>query len=108
MTTEALPEFVYDLGKVEPDGLVKAINRLAQAIEQATLAKLDVPQAVPQAAPLASLPPVRLAPETALGTVCPIHNQPWKWVPPGISKKNGNAYDGFHACPIRGCDQRPR
>jgi hypothetical protein len=105
VTTEA-PEFVYGLTEQSPEAqLVRAINRLAQAIEQATLAKLD---AAPTNAALAQLPPVRLAQETALNAVCPIHNEPWKVVPAGISKKTGNPYEAFKACPIRGCDQRPR
>jgi hypothetical protein len=106
MTAEEAPEFVYGLSEVAPgDPLVRAINRLAQAIEQATLAKLDATPATPGLAPL---PPVRLAESTALGTVCPTHNQPWKTVPAGVSKKTGNAYEAFQACPVRGCDQRPR
>lgn len=39
--------------------------------------------------------------------VCPIHHEPWKVVPAGISKKTGRPYDAFQACPVRGCDQRP-
>jgi hypothetical protein len=27
-----------------------------------------------------------------------LHNQPAKWVPPGISKKTGSPYKGFFAC----------
>lgn len=40
--------------------------------------------------------------------VCPVHNLPWKWVPGGVSKKTGKAYQGFHTCPERGCEQRPK
>ena len=106
MTTEAAPEFVYGLSEVAPgDPLVRAINRLAQAIEQATLAKLD---ATPGTPGLAQLPPVRLAESTAMGSVCPTHNQPWKTVPAGVSKRTGKAYTAFVACPVDGCDQRPR
>lgn len=105
MTTEA-PEFVYGLSEQAPEApMIRAINRLAQAIEQATLAKLD---AAPTNAALAQLPPVRLAESTALNSVCPTHNEAWKLVPAGISKKTGNPYEAFRACPIRGCDQRPR
>ena len=108
MTTEQLPEYVYELGKVEPqDPLVRAINRLAQAIEQATLAKLDTtPAVVPQT--LAHLPAPQRANPLVPVEVCPAHNQPWKFVPAGTSKKTGLPYDGFYACPVRGCDQRPR
>jgi hypothetical protein len=104
MTAEAAPEYVYGLSEVTPgDPLVKAINRLAQAIEQATLAKLD---ATPSG--LAPLPPVRLAESTAMGSVCPVHNAPWKTVPAGFSKRTGKAYESFMACPVDRCDQRPR
>jgi hypothetical protein len=105
VTTE-VPEYVYELGKVEPqDPLIRALNRLAQAIEQATLAKLDTTPGTPGLAPL---PPVRLAESTALGTVCPVHNAPWKTVPAGVSKRTGKPYDSFMACPVDRCDQRPR
>lgn len=101
MTTEALPEYVYELGKVEPsDQLAKAINRLAQAIEQSTLARLDTP--APRPTQLAPLPAVMQA-----TGVCPIHNQPWKHVPAGIAKSTGKPYEAFWACQERGCDQRP-
>lgn len=106
MTTEALEETLYGLNPAEPgDPLVKAVNRLAQAIEQATLAKLDTASSVPPA--LASLPPVRTQPILAPATVCPIHKEAWKIVPAGVSKKTGQSYDSFAACPVRGCDQRP-
>ena len=106
MTTETVPEYVYELGKVEPqDQLVRALNRLAQAIEQATLAKLDT-VVVPQ--PLAPLPTPQRANPLVPVEVCPTHNQPWKFVPAGTSKKTGQPYDAFYACPVRGCDQRPR
>jgi len=39
--------------------------------------------------------------------LCPIHHEPWKVVPAGVSKKTGRPYDAFQACPVRGCDQRP-
>lgn len=39
--------------------------------------------------------------------VCPEHGVEFAWVPPGISKKNGKPYQGFHACPVRGCRERP-
>ncbi len=39
---------------------------------------------------------------------CPLHAQPWKYVPPGISKKTGQSYQGFYACPVKGCNERPR
>lgn len=38
---------------------------------------------------------------------CPDHDVPWKVVPAGVSKKTGKAYNAFHACPERGCNQKP-
>lgn len=38
---------------------------------------------------------------------CPIHGQPWKTVPAGVSKTTGRPYNAFKACPVKGCDQRP-
>jgi hypothetical protein len=117
MTTEA-PEFVYGLAPTnDSDALTKAIHRLATAIEQNTLAVMDqriqpaVTITTPPAAPvLASLPPVRSeAPTTAVVVDgCPVHHQPWKTVPAGVSSKTGQPYDAFRACPVRGCTQRPR
>jgi len=105
MTIEAMPETVYALGKVEPsDQLTKAINRLAQAIEQMALATLESPAKAPQFAPL---PSVKTAPILAPATVCPTHNAPWKIVPAGVSKRTGQTYESFAACPVQGCDQRP-
>jgi hypothetical protein len=113
------PETLYDASPVpmsDTEALTKAIHRLATAVEHQTLAILDqrIPAAVtittPPAAPvLASLPPVQgnvVAPVAIDG--CPIHRQPWKVVPAGISKSSGKPYDAFRACPVRGCDQRPR
>lgn len=107
MTTEALPEYVYELGKVEPsDALTKAINRLATAIEQATLAKLDAPSVV-AVTPLTKLPPVATQSPVAPTAGCPVHSKPWKFVPAGTSPRTGKPYEAFWACPERGCDQRP-
>lgn len=39
--------------------------------------------------------------------MCPIHNQPLKLVPAGVSKKTNRPYNAFYACPERGCDYRP-
>ena len=38
---------------------------------------------------------------------CPVHLKPWKLVPAGVSKRTGQGYNAFLACPERGCDQRP-
>lgn len=37
---------------------------------------------------------------------CSVHNEPWKWVPPGTNKA-GKEYRGFFACPARDCSTRP-
>lgn len=91
------------LAPIEPsEPLVRAVNRLAQAVEQNTLALLDRP-AAPAPPQLAALPPVQRVQQA----VCPIHNVPWKVVPAGISKKTNQPYDSFQACSVSGCDQRP-
>jgi hypothetical protein len=38
---------------------------------------------------------------------CPIHNQPLKTVPAGVSKSTGRPYNAFEVCPERGCSYRP-
>jgi hypothetical protein len=84
---------------------VRALNRIATALEQLVLER--VPNTPGRQ--LAALPPVQTtAPQTApQGGVCPIHNVPWKVVPAGVSKKTGKPYDAFQACSVGGCDQRP-
>jgi hypothetical protein len=39
--------------------------------------------------------------------VCPVHNEPWRLVPAGVSKSTGRSYDAFRACPVKGCRERP-
>ena len=39
--------------------------------------------------------------------ICPDHGQPFKWVPPGFSKKTGEPYEGFWSCQTRGCRRKP-
>ncbi len=90
------------LGFAEPDPTIKALNRIATALEQLVLNGMERPHNAPG---LAALPPVR--PVAQNGGVCPIHNTPWKTVPAGISKKTGNEYQAFQACSMQGCDQRP-
>lgn len=116
---EEQPAIASQLLTVETDErLVTAINRLAQAVEQLALATLDSPAQWTSApvtaaggSALAALPPV--SPQ-AVGPVadsfdgCPTHHQPWKVVPAGVSKKTGRSYESFRACPVAGCDQRPR
>lgn len=38
---------------------------------------------------------------------CPEHNQPFKWVPPGFSRKTNKNYDGFWTCTVLGCKRKP-
>lgn len=61
--------------------------------------------------PLPGDPPAFRAPQSnqayTQASVCPVHHVPWKIVPAGISRKSGQAYASFAACPERGCDQRP-
>lgn len=60
--------------------------------------------------PMQPLPPVAVAPYQFTGpsAFCPVHRVPWKTVPAGTSKKTGNAYSAFLACPERGCNERPQ
>lgn len=39
--------------------------------------------------------------------LCPVHNQEFKFVPPGVSKKTGQPYQGFWSCPEMGCRLKP-
>lgn len=108
MTAGPYPETLDDveLGFAPPsDPTVKALNRIATALEQIALNQLDRPQNGP-GRPLAALPPVQTVP-VQTGPGCPIHNVPWKVVPAGVSKKTGNPYDAFQACSVGGCDRRP-
>lgn len=107
--TDPYPESLADidnaaLGFAESDPTLRALNRIATALEQLVLNGMERPQNAPG---LAALPPVRPVAPLANAGVCPIHNTPWKIVPAGISKKTGNAYDSFAACSVSGCDQRP-
>jgi len=43
-----------------------------------------------------------------MNDVCPVHGEPWKTVPAGVSKRTGNAYPAFLACPVRDCRERPQ
>lgn len=40
-------------------------------------------------------------------THCPVHNQPFKTIPGGVSKNTGKSYSAFNACPERGCREKP-
>lgn len=87
-----------------------ALHRIADALEQIVLDRIPAdpyPARLTPADEIADLPPVRpQAPVVAQGG-CPVHNVAWKTVPAGISKKTGNAYEAFRACPTAGCTQRP-
>jgi hypothetical protein len=115
MTTDILgePEHLYGVSPVsDADAMVKAIHRLATAVEQNTLAILDqrVPPAVQittQQPVLSQLPPVQVTQTAQNGDGCPIHHTAWKLVPAGVSKRTGKPYDAFRACSTSGCDQRP-
>jgi hypothetical protein len=63
----------------------------------------DGAQALPQ-----DIQPFRGAAHApAASSICPVHREPWKLVPAGVSKASGKAYTAFLACPVRGCTQRP-
>lgn len=95
--------------------LVKVIERLATAVEQAVLAALDKTNGdpypaslpIPQEPGYAPLPPMHAPAVPSAPGVCPVHMVLWKTVPAGISKKTGNPYTAFMACPTTGCTQRP-
>lgn len=38
---------------------------------------------------------------------CPTHEIPFKFIPPGTSKRTGRAYKGFWICPQQGCKEKP-
>jgi len=48
-----------------------------------------------------------VAAPAATNGLCPIHGEPWRVVPPGVSKKTGKPYAEFRACPEPGCSARP-
>lgn len=87
----------------ENERIAVALERIATALEQGVLEKIDKPQPgegthfevldeLPRVAPLAQ---------------CPVHHQDWKYIPAGTSKKSGRPYEAFYACPVNGCTQRP-
>lgn len=98
--------------KSETEDLIQTIHRLAQAVEQLVLATLPQPTKERNEV-FVPLPPVQTQ-TIAVGSTdptfdgCPTHHQPWKVVPAGVSKKTGRSYESFRACPVAGCNQRPR
>jgi hypothetical protein len=112
MTADPYPKTLDEIDFAPPESVpqqsaeVKALNRIAVALEQLVLTIMDKPaQPAPQPA-LTQLPPVR-PPQTVNTGYCPIHQVPWRIVPAGVSKKTAQPYDAFQACSVRGCDQRP-
>lgn len=85
--------------------LIGAINRLSTAVEQAVLAALDDRTHFPDEP--VPLPPMNAPVVPQMSDVCPIHKLPWRVVPAGVSKRTGQTYDAFRACPTAGCTQRP-
>ncbi len=107
-----------------------ALERIATALEQLVLEYITANQAPLPNEFAADLPPDQLAPigqpyvpPTANGTIpqpyipapvyvppapwiCPVHGQV-KTVPPGVSKRTGQPYVAFLACPVAGCNQKP-
>lgn len=112
MTADPYPKSLDDIDFAPPDAIpaqsaeVRALNRIAVALEQLVLELMDLKPRPINVQPLSALPPVRTAPIMNTG-VCPIHQVPWKVVPAGVSKKTGNPYTAFQACSVKGCDQRP-
>jgi len=43
-----------------------------------------------------------------MSELCPVHNLEFRLVPAGVSKKTGNPYNAFYACPERGCREKPQ
>lgn len=62
-----------------------------------------------QMAPDTPVTAVRILPAEHNGTTggCPIHRRPWRTVPAGVSKRTGERYSSFVACPAPGCTERP-
>jgi hypothetical protein len=110
------------------DRTAAALERIATALEQMALevgtshrpisqeaygaltGEPPLPTPPPGVVPTVTvpLPPVVAAPfQFTPITGCPVHHQPWKTVPAGVSKRTGNAYAAFQACPERDCNQRP-
>ncbi len=122
------PEILDPAGSLELRS-VKALERIATALEQLALAQ--IPATIHQTAPepavaLGDLPPWESAPigipapvaavyqaPVAVTTiqapppwVCPIHHTV-KVVPAGVSKRTGAPYEAFLSCTERDCPQKP-
>jgi len=42
-----------------------------------------------------------------MSEVCQVHGEEFKYIPAGVSKRTGNPYKAFYACPVRGCREKP-
>lgn len=113
----------------QTEALVIATQRIATALEQIALELVkpkvaqvpaanlsgfstpaspsaDVPWPAEPPAPDEPLPPVNPAFVFKPVTECPVHHQPWRQVPAGVSKRTGQPYAAFLACPVRDCNQK--
>ena len=99
--------------------IAAALERLADAEEQAVLAKIPALPPFPPAGPVGPEPPAPvsqefirsrdLPPEPFLpfkAWQCPEHGGS-KVVPAGVSKKTGRPYQAFVVCDEQGCDRKP-
>ena len=101
-----------------------ALERIATALEQMALDRGALiaaqmggeepplptpPPNLPVTPIMAPLPPVVAAPFQFTGpsAQCPVHHVAWKTVPAGTSKRTGQAYSAFLACPTMDCKARP-
>jgi hypothetical protein len=105
---------------------IHALERIATALEQMALERterlhamvtpteeppLPTPPNLPMTPIMQPLPPVQPAAPyqfTGPSASCPVHRQPWRTVPAGVSKKTGKSYSAFLVCPESGCEERPR
>ncbi len=68
---------------------------------------VPLPPEAAEVGPFATIARTQEAARAAGGAVCPVHNEPWRLVPAGVSKSTGRSYDAFRACPVKGCRERP-
>lgn len=68
---------------------------------------IPLPPEPAQARPITTIgrPPPGVAGTNGL---CPLHGVPWRVVAAGVSKRSGQPYSEFRACPEPGCQQRAR
>ena len=97
--------FSFELVELPPDQLPPPQEFQQPAVRTMAAQQPQYQQPVQQSVQQGPYPPIG-----SRGTLCPTHNQPWKWVPPGVTRSGpraGQPYDGFMACPVRGCRERP-